>query len=49
MEVCLALVGFEGCVVEEEVGVVDLEFVVGGGEGEGDVDVYGFFFFVKSP
>jgi len=26
-----------------------LEFVAGGREGEGDVGVYGFFFFVKFP
>lgn len=45
----MAVGGFVGCVVEEEVGVVEEEVVGVDGQGEGDVCVDCFFFRVELP
>lgn len=49
VEVGLPLVGLEGCVVEEEVRVCDVDCIVCVRDGEGDVCVDGFFLAVEVP
>lgn len=49
VEVALAAVGLEGCVVEEEVRVGDVEGVGGGRDAEGDGGGDGFFGKVEGP